>query len=100
MRFRTEHRFAAPPDRVIDVLLDPEFHRTLELPDLAPPEILDHDGDHIRLRYEFVGRLDPIAQRLLGSRRLTWAQELRVDRARGTGRLTFAAEGGADRLHG
>jgi Protein of unknown function (DUF2505) len=54
----------------------------------------------LRLRYDFVGHLDPLARRLLGGRRLTWLQELRLDRATGGGRLTFAAEADPRRLHG
>jgi Protein of unknown function (DUF2505) len=54
----------------------------------------------LRLRYDFVGHLDPLARRLLGGRRLTWLQELRLDRTSGAGRLTFAAEAEPRRLHG
>lgn len=103
MRFHAEHHFSAPADAVIAVLLDPEFHRHLELPDLSLPEIVaepDGVGDVVKLRYEYVGQLDPIARRLLGDRRLTWLQELHLDRERGTGRLTFAAEAAPDKLNG
>jgi Protein of unknown function (DUF2505) len=103
MRFEAEHRIPAPVDSVIALLLDPTFHLELGLPDLAQPEVLDHgDDEHalLRLRYEFVGELDPIARRLLGGRRLTWVQELRIDRPARTGRLTFATEADPDRLHG
>lgn len=103
MRFRAQHRFAASADAVIALLVDPAFHRALELPDL---ELLDvvrtGSGDEavVRLRYEFVGELDALARRLLGGRRLTWRQELRLDVASGTGRLSFAAEADPRRLHG
>lgn len=88
---------------MIALLVDPAFHRALELPDL---ELLDvvrtGSGDEavVRLRYEFVGELDALARRLLGGRRLTWRQELRLDVASGTGRLSFAAEADPRRLHG
>jgi hypothetical protein len=103
MHFAAEHRFAAPVDAVIAGLTDPAFHRGLQLPDL---KLLDVDVPPnqsetvLRLRYDFVGHLDPLARRLLGGRRLTWLQELRVDRASGAGRLTFAAEADPRRLHG
>lgn len=104
MRFRAEHDFDAPVDRVAALLTDPEFHRHLELPDLSLPEIVastvDGDTAHLQLRYEFVGQLDPIASRLLGGRRLTWLQDLDLDRATGAGRLKFAAEADPKRLHG
>lgn len=104
MRFRSEHQFEAPADAVVAVLLDPDFHRELHLPDLSLPEVVaaDTDGDDgvLKLRYEYVGQLDPVARRLLGHRKLTWVQTLRLDRQRGSGRLTFAAEAAPDRLNG
>ena len=46
MKFRVEHEFPAPPDAVIELMLDPEFARSLTLPDLGPAEVLDSDrGD-------------------------------------------------------
>ncbi len=78
MRFDTEHRFAAPVRAVADVLVDPAFHRGLQLPDLRLLDVVDHqdDGDDalLSLRYEYVGHLDPVVRRLLGDRRLTWLQ--------------------------
>ena len=104
MRFQAEHDFDGPADRVAALLTDPDFHRHLELPDLSRPEIVAARGDgdtaHLQLRYEFVGQLDPIASRLLGGRRLTWLQDLDLDRATGAGRLRFAAEADPKRLRG
>ncbi|HMG43635.1 MAG TPA: DUF2505 family protein [Acidimicrobiales bacterium] len=104
MRFTAEHRFGGPVDAVVALLTDPEFHRELQLPDLSLPEVVaaDVDGDdaHLQLRYEFVGSLDPIASRLLGGRKLTWLQDLDLDRSTGKGRLRFAAEAEPKRLHG
>ena len=104
MRFHAEHRIRAPVGAVADLLVDVPFHRDLELPDVELLDVLHHDDDGaaalLTLRYEYVGRLDPPFARLLGGRRLTWVQEVTVDRDAGIGRLTFAAEGGEDRLHG
>jgi hypothetical protein len=104
VRFRAEHEFPAPPAAVAALLCDGAFHVGVDLPDLSRPEVVEQSAAGpvrtLRCRYEFVGHLDPIARRLLGHRRLTWLQELRLDTATGEGRLTFAAEGGADRLHG
>ena len=104
VRFRVEHEFPGPPVAVAEVLCDSAFHLGLDLPDLSRPEVVEDDAigsaRRLRLRYEFVGHLDPIARRLLAGRRLTWIQELRLDVATGHGRLTFAAESEADRLHG
>jgi hypothetical protein len=104
MQFHVEHEFPAPPNAVADILCDPAFHTALDLPDLSRPEVVEStttgDARVLRLRYEFVGHLDPIARRLLAGRRLTWIQELRLDAASGIGRLTFEAESEPERLHG
>jgi hypothetical protein len=106
VRFEAEHHFPAPAHDVYDVVLDPAFHLHLELPDLSSPEGIEQttDGEggsaRLVLRYEFVGQLDAMARRLLAGRRLTWRQDLAIDRARGTGTLTFGAEADPDRLHG
>ena len=99
-----QHRFPAPVGAVVDVLVDPGFHRELELPDVRLLGVVDHrdDGDAglLALRFEYVGRLDANVRRLLRGRRLTWIQEITVERTTGTGTLAFAAENAPDRLHG
>jgi hypothetical protein len=104
VRFHAEHRFDGTEQAVAALLADPAFYLGLSLPDLSRPEVLEErdDGDHtmLRLRYEFVGSLDPIAQRLLGSSRPGWIQEVRVDRSAGSGTLRFEAEKDPGRLHG
>lgn len=104
MRFCSEHLFVAGVEPVRALLVDPAFQQELQLPDLSLIDVVD-SGTHgdeaiLRLRYEFVGHLDALAYRLLGGRRLTWLQELRLDMASGAGRLTFAAEADPRRLHG
>jgi hypothetical protein len=104
VRFHAEHHFAGDVEAVADCLTDPEFHRHLELPDLSLPEVL-YDGTDggkttVRLRYEYVGQLDPIAKRLLGGRRLTWLQALELDTTTYAGRLSFAAEAEPKQLNG
>ena len=104
MHFEVEHDFPAPPARVAGVLCDPEFHLALDLPDLSRPAVVASSVDGsthlLRLRYEYIGQLDPIAHKLLGARKLTWIQELRLDTATYTGTLSFSAEADADRLNG
>lgn len=104
MRFSAEHRFEGSAAAVADVLSDPGFYTTLDLPDLARPVLLEssRDGDRIRLvfRYEFVGSLDPLARRLLGSHRLAWRQQIVVDHRAESGELSFSAEADPKRLHG
>ncbi|HEX3461266.1 MAG TPA: DUF2505 family protein [Acidimicrobiales bacterium] len=104
MRFRAEHRIHGSPAAVAALLVNADFYLHLALPDLSLPRVVEAkaEGDEsgLRLRYEFVGSLDPIAQRLLGSSRLAWIQEVRVDESAGTGVLRFEAEKDPKRLHG
>ena len=104
VQFRVEHEFPGARNAVAGILCDPAFHTRLDLPDLSRPEVVEQSATGteriLRLRYEFVGHLDPIARRILAGRRLTWIQELRLDIATYVGRLSFAAEAEADRLHG
>jgi Protein of unknown function (DUF2505) len=104
MRFTAEHRFDGSPTAVAGLLGDPEFYLTLALPDLSQPVVLEHRSDgsisQVRLRYEFVGSLNPMARRLVGAERLAWIQEIRVDRSAGSGGLVFSAERQPGRLHG
>lgn len=86
------------------ILSDPDFYVELELPDLSRPEVLaitaDGEGTSLRLRYEFEGRLDPVAKRLLGGRTLAWIQEIHLDPSGTSGTLDFGAEADARRLRG
>ncbi len=104
MRFRAEHDFPGTPAAVAEILCDPDFHTGLDLPDLSRPEVVEHieavPQRRLRLRYTFVGHLDPIARRILAGRSLTWIQELRFDESTGVGRLSFSAESEPDRLFG
>lgn len=104
MRFEAEHRFHGTRDAVAALLSDPEFYINLRLPDLGQPVLLDHQVNGPRaemtLRYEFVGSLDPMARRLLGSNRLAWIQRISVDQSAGSGSLNFKAQADPKRLHG
>jgi hypothetical protein len=104
MRFQTEHRFNGSPDQVAAVLTDPRFYETLTLPDVSQPEVLESSGDGqrsmVRLRYEFVGNMDAMARRLVGTKRLAWIQQVEVEGAADSGDLSFNAEADPKRLHG
>lgn len=103
MRFHAEHRFGAPVEAVVGLLVDPDFHRQLDLPDVSLREVegsTDGARSRLTLRYEFIGSLDPIARRLLAGRDLTWRQDLDLDRSTGAGRLSFQAEADPRRLRG
>lgn len=104
MHFSARHRLHAGPDAVADTLADPDFYGSLTLPDLSPATVLEH-GEHggealVRLRFVFVGQLDPLVTRLLAGHELAWIQEIRVERAARRGRILFAAERDPRRLHG
>jgi hypothetical protein len=104
VRFTAEHRFASAPHRVAEVLLDPGVHAQLTLPDVTRAEFVSSQREGsvgtLRLRYEYVGQLDPIARRFLGSRVLAWVQELQLDTATGRGRLSITVEGEPHRVRG
>jgi len=104
VHFAVEHPFTASPAQVADVMCDPAFQSRLDLPDLARPEVVESSVDGttrlLRLRYEYIGELNSVAKRIVGSRKLTWLQELRLDVASYTGTLSFSAEEQADRLNG
>jgi hypothetical protein len=104
VRFHAEHHFDGSLAAVAALLSEPAFYLDLVLPDLSQPELLEQRDDggstELRLRYEFVGSLDPIAQRLIGAGRLAWVQSVRIDPSTGSGRLQFEAEKDPGRLHG
>ena len=78
------------------VLSDPGFYVDLDLPDLSRPDVIEHsavaDDVFVRLRYMYIGDLDPIVHRLLGHQPLSWIQELRIDTRKTSGTLGYAAE--------
>jgi hypothetical protein len=89
---------------VLDLVVDPSFYRDLELPDLELRDVVGQEDEGSRasivLRYEYVGQLDPIVYRVLGTRPLTWLQTVAVDRADVTGELDIAIEASSSRLDG
>jgi hypothetical protein len=104
MRFQAEHWFNGSPEAVAALLTDPQFYGQLALPDLSQPEVVESSTEGgrslLRLRYEFIGSLDPMARRLLGQSRLTWIQQVVVENSTDSGELTFNAEADPKRLHG
>ena len=104
VHFEVVHDFSAPCAAVAAVLCDPGFHTQLDLPDLSRPEVVtsatDGSTNVLLLRYEYIGSIDPIARRIVGNRKLTWMQELRLDTGTFTGTLSFSAEQDAKRLNG
>jgi hypothetical protein len=104
MHFQVEHEFPAPRAEVADVLCDPDFQTQLDLPDLSRPEVVESSIDGtsrlLRLRYEYVGQVDGIARKIVGGRKLTWIQELRLDTETYTGTLSFSAEEDPGRVNG
>jgi hypothetical protein len=104
VHFSSDHEFPAPPEAVARLLCDPDFHRSFDLPDLSRPGVVlsreDGTARHLRLRYAYIGQLDPIARRLLGNRQLTWLQDLELDKVTTRGTLRFAAESEPKRLFG
>jgi hypothetical protein len=104
VHFAVEHDLPAAPVTVAALLCDPAFHQRHQLPDLAIPDVVDSSADGssclLRLRYEYTGQLDPIARRVIGSRKLTWLQDVALDADAGKGSITFSAEADPGRLFG
>jgi hypothetical protein len=104
MHFEREHGFAGSVERVATIMSDPAFQAGLDLPDLARPDVVAHEVDgaarRLTLRYAYIGQLDPIAQKVVGGRTLTWVQDLRIDLATGVGTLGFSADGVGGRADG
>jgi hypothetical protein len=104
VEFGREHAFAGTVEQVASLMSDPAFQTGLDLPDLARPDVVAHEVDgtthRLTLRYAYVGQLDPIAQKVVGNHKLTWAQDLRIDVATGAGTLQFSADGVGGRADG
>ena len=104
MQFERAHDFGGSVEAVARIMSDPDFQTALELPDLSRPTVVAHDVDgaahRLTLRYQYVGQLDPIAQKVVGGRAITWVQDLKLDVATGAGTLTFTADGVAGRADG
>lgn len=104
MEFECEHEFAGTVEHVASTMSDPTFQTALDLPDLARPDVVAHDVDgasrRLVLRYRYIGKLDPIAQKVVGNRELAWVQDLRIDVSTGVGVLRFTADGFGGRADG
>jgi Protein of unknown function (DUF2505) len=104
VQFEREHDFAGTVARVASIMSDPEFQTTLDLPDLARPDVVAHEVDgaarRLVLRYRYIGQVDPIAQKVVGGRALAWVQDLRIDTTTGQGTLGFTADGFGGRAEG
>ena len=104
MHFEAEHDFVGTVEQVATLMSDPGFQTTLDLPDLARPDVVAHEVDgttrRLTLRYAYIGQLDPIAQKVVGGRKITWVQDLRIDVATGVGTLGFTADGVGGRADG
>jgi hypothetical protein len=84
MEFVVEQPIAASRDDVEAAFLDPDFYRALgEIPDIAPPEVVDrHERDgvtELALRYRFTGHLAPAVKAVLDPNKLVWVQESTID---------------------
>lgn len=95
MRLQARHHFDAPPEAVIDALLDPEFAPLLVgLPDVGRVEVVSssaaggRDGS-LAVRLVYDGSLDGIAAKVLGSSAPSWVQTYRFDRGAHRGTLTI-----------
>jgi uncharacterized protein DUF2505 len=104
VQFEREHEFAGTVEQVASTMSDPAFQTQLDLPDLARPDVVAHEVDgttgRLTLRYAYIGQLDPVAQKVVGGRKITWVQDLRIDVGTGVGTLGFSADGVGGRADG
>jgi hypothetical protein len=104
VHFEREHEFDGTVERVASIMSAPAFQTALDLPDLARPDVVAHEingaSRRLTLRYAYIGQLDPIAQKVVGGRKLTWVQDLRIDVSTGVGTLGFEADGVGGRADG
>jgi hypothetical protein len=104
VHFEREHEFDGTVAAVASIMSNPHFQTVLDLPDLSRPTVVAHEVDgtahRLTLRYQYTGQLDPVAQKVVGGRALTWVQELRIDVASGNGTLGFSADGAGGRVDG
>ncbi len=94
MRFRIDQRFAHPLEAVEAALVDRGFLEVRAgLQELGSPALLDQweEGDvvHQRVRYRFAGELSPAVTAVVDPARLTWVEEVGLDRGahRGSHRI-------------
>lgn len=103
MRFRIEQRLPGPIAAVEDTLLDPAFlERLASLPKLGRPELLGQqvDGDRVRqrVRYVFAGDLSPAVTAVVDPERLTWVEEVILDRRTHRSEFTIVPDHYGSRL--
>jgi hypothetical protein len=104
VQFHAEHHFSSSAVDVMAAMVDAGLYANLQFPDLSQTEVLGRTSDgsrtSLQLRLAFIGRLDPLGRKLIGSDQLSWVQEIEADASTSTGRLTFASEDSSRRLHG
>lgn len=96
MRLQAGHDFDAPPEAVIEALLDPDLAPWLvELPDVGRVEVVAASGAEdgfersLSVRLVYDGSLDGIAATVLGSTAPSWVQTYRVEPGSLSGTLTI-----------
>ena len=93
MRFRLEHRFDAPLERVERAILDPSFDAQLaELPNVKERSVLEHedrpDGSvHRKVRYRLHASLPSAVTRVIGTHDVQWVEASDFDPATHTWRF-------------
>lgn len=104
MNFRFRERVGADAARVFPAFSDPGFYDGLELPDAAPPEVLeirsDLDPTEADIRYRYEGDLPPGAGAFIKPERLTWVERSLHHPDDHLIELTLTPDHYADRMRG
>ncbi len=104
MNFRFREKVAADAATVFAVFSDPAFYRSLDLPDITAPEVLDiRPGEtttEAEIRYRYQGDLPPGAGAFITPERLTWIEASVHHPERGLIELTLLPDHYGDRMSG
>jgi hypothetical protein len=104
MRFRTDQRYDAEPDRVAAAYADPALYASFtDLPRAGRPEVLAHragdDGSvDLEVRWAFTAELSGAARAVIDPARLTWVERSRHDVGARHVRFEMVADHYADRF--
>lgn len=103
MDFSIEQRLSGPPDRVQDLLLDPDFIAARsELPKLGDSELLECTRDkttaRLRVRLRLTADLSPAVRAVIDPKKLTWVDDATFDLAAHRAAHRIEPDNYADRL--
>lgn len=101
MRFTVEQRFSTDADETARAFTEPDLYAGFAaLPKVSVPDVLacEPDGDLVRIRYRFAGKLSSAARAVIDPAKLTWVDESTHDLARRHVRFVLRPDHYGDRF--